>query len=168
MPKIDEINEDTDLAFLLFHYAEEVEGITKLQKLIFLLEEETEFNYFHEKVNIEFEPYKYGPFSEQVYDELELLLSMGVVEEVETEYELDDIRNKEDSSSHASKKFVLTERGQKAATEVNRALEDEVQTQFEEVIEEYTEMDLETLLEYVYRQYPSYTTESEIKKDILG
>ena len=167
MPKIDEINEETDLAFLLCHYADEVDGITRLQKLLFLLQEETEFTELYENVEIEFKPYKYGPFSEQVYDELELLINMGAIEEVEAD-DADRVRTSTDSRSHANKRFLVTERGETIAEDVNRALDSDVQEEFEQVVEEYLDMELEDLLRYVYSQYPDYTTESEIKEDIMN
>jgi uncharacterized protein YwgA len=167
MTKIDEIDTESDLAFLLFNYADEVEGITRLQKLLFLLQEETEFTEIHEKVEIEFKPYKYGPFSEQVYDELEFLLSMDAIEEVEAEG-ADKYRDSEDDRDHTNKRFVLTDRGKTISEDVNRMLDEDVQDEFDEVIDEYLEMPLEDLLEYVYRQYPEYTTKSEIKEEILA
>lgn len=166
MVKINEINNDTDLAFLLFHHAEEIEGTTELQKLFFLLQEETDFDEVYEDVCFEFEPYKYGPFSEQIYDELELLIGWGVLEEVELD-NVDEIREEEDRSSHAGMRFRLTEQGRKAAEEVNRTLDDEVETQFEEVVNKYADMENEELLEYVYNQYPQYTTKSLIREEIL-
>ncbi|MBC9988405.1 DUF4065 domain-containing protein [Haloferax sp. AS1] len=167
MAKIDEINEETDLAFLLFNYADEVEGITRLQKLLFLLQEETEFKDVYENVEIEFKPYKYGPFSEQIYDELELLISMGAIREVEAE-RADHLRDENDTRGHSNKRFVLTDRGRTIAKEVNRQLEDDLEGQFAEVISEHVDMDLEDLLRYVYQQYEEYTTESEIKDEIMG
>lgn len=167
MAKIDEINNDTDLAFLLFHHAKEIEGTTKLQKLFFLLQEETDFNEVYKDVHIEFEAYKYGPFSEQIYDELELLIGWGVIEEVEADIDFDDIREESDRSSHAGMRFKLTEKGRKAAEEVNRTLNDDVEEQFEDVVDKYINMEVEELLEYVYNQYPRYTTESLIREEIL-
>lgn len=167
MAKIDEINEETDLTFLLFNYAGEVEGVTRLQKLLFLLQEETEFKNVYENVEIEFKPYKYGPFSEQVYDELELLISMGAIEETEAE-EADYLRDENDTRGHSSKRFVLTDRGRTIAKEVNRQLEDDLEDEFAEIINEHVDMDLEDLLQYVYQQYEEYTTESEIKDEIMA
>lgn len=167
MTKIDEINEETDLAFLLFNYADEIEGVTRLQKLLFLLQEETEFKNIYENVEVEFKPYKYGPFSEQVYDELELLISMGAIEEVEAEG-ADCLRDENDSRGHSNKRFVLTDRGRTIAQEVNRQLEEDLESQFAEIIDEHVDMDLEDLLRYVYQQHEKYTTESEIKDEIMA
>jgi len=165
MPQVDEINQETDLLFLLFNYTEEVEGVTKLQKLLFLLQEESEFKEIYENVEIEFEPYKYGPFSEQIYDEVELLINMGAIKEVDSK-NADDIRGP-DSSRHANKRFEVTNRGQTIAREVNATMDDDLQDEFSRIMDDYIEMPLDDLLEYVYRQYPDYTTESEIKEEIL-
>lgn len=168
MAKIDTIDRETDLAFLLFHYAEEIEGTTELQKLLFLLEKETDFVDIYEDVTFDFQPYKYGPFSEQVYDELELLLALGAVKEVDDKIDYDGIKRDDDRSEYAGKKFVLTEKGEKMAREVNKALEDELEEEFLEIIEQYGDLDLEELLFYVYDQYSTYTTNSQIKEQVLG
>ncbi|ELY99458.1 type II toxin-antitoxin system antitoxin SocA domain-containing protein [Natrialba asiatica] len=169
MPKIDQINNKKDLAFLLFHYADEVEGKTELQKLIFLLQEETEFKERYPDLEFEFTAYKYGPFSERVFDELEFLLSIGAIEAIDPEEEVDFIRDETDPSDpYAGKRFVVTEKGEKIMNGVNAALDDDLQVEFEEVIDQYTDLSLQELLEYVYKQYPEYTTESEIKEKILG
>jgi uncharacterized protein YwgA len=167
MAKIDEIDRETDLAFLLFHYADDIEGTTELQKLLFLLEKETNFTDIYGDVTFDFQPYKYGPFSEQVYDELELLLALGALEEVEGETDYDEIKSDNERSEYAGKKFVLTEKGEKMARQVNEALEDELEEEFLEVIEEYGELELEDLLFYVYDQYGTYTTNSTIKEQVL-
>jgi len=167
MAKNNEINQETDLAFLLFHHADEVEGTTKLQKLFFLLEQESAFNEVYDDVEIEFEPYKYGPFSEQIYDELEMLILWDVIEEEEMDTDVDSIRDESDKSSHANKRFTLTEKGEKVASEVNRSLDDDIEEEFEEIVDEYLDMSVDDLLEYVYKQYPDYTTKSEIKDEVL-
>lgn len=169
MPKIDEINNEKDLAFLLFHYTDEVKGKTELQKLIFLLQEETEFGEQYENITFEFEPYKYGPFSQGVFDAMELLLSMGAIKAVDPDDHSEIIRNDTDPADpYAGKKFVLTERGEKMTNELNAALDDHLQVEFEDLVAEFTNMPNRELLEYVYKQYPEYTTESEIKDEILG
>lgn len=167
MAKIDEIDREEDLAFLLFHYANDVEGITRLQKLLFLLEAETDFADIYEDISFEFEPYKYGPFSERVYDALEFLIAIGAVEAVETDGDFDAIRDSEDQGPYAGKTFTLTEKGKKISHELNDILEDETKQEFEAVVAEYNDLSLHDLLEYVYRQHREYTIESEIKDEIL-
>lgn len=167
MARIDKIDREEDLAFLLFYYSKEIEGITKLQKLLFLIEKETDFTNIYENVSFEFEPYKYGPFSEKVYDVVDFLLAIGAVEAIETRGEIDGIRYPEDQNPHAGKKFVLTPKGEKICRELDEILADGTREGIDNVVETYGELTLEDLLKYVYTQYEEYTTESEIKKEIL-
>lgn len=167
MTKVDEIDREEDLAFLLFYYANDVEGITKLQKLLFLLEEETEFTDIYEDISFEFEPYKYGPFSERVYDALEFLIAIGAVEAVEGDGDFDAIRDSADQGPYAGKRFILTEKGVKISHELNEVLEEETKQEMEAVVAEYNDLSLDDLLEYVYNQYNKYTKESEIKDEML-
>jgi uncharacterized protein YwgA len=50
-----------------------VSGITRLQKFLFLLENEEGVRPAGD--GFEFEPYKAGPYSSKLYDDLELLVS---------------------------------------------------------------------------------------------
>lgn len=57
-----------------------IEGITRLEKLIFLLKEEKGF--LKEKTdedNFNFIPFKMGPWSSEVYDEVDFLESLGLI-----------------------------------------------------------------------------------------
>ena len=53
-----------------------VSGITRLQKLIFLLDQEQEVR---PEDGFDFEPYKAGPYSPKLYDDLELLENLGLI-----------------------------------------------------------------------------------------
>jgi uncharacterized protein YwgA len=81
-----------DLILLLLYapgktgeYAEKIEGRTRLQKMVFLFEKEVYPKFKQNKLITEedlprFIPYDYGPFSKQVYDDLEFLIGLGFVE----------------------------------------------------------------------------------------
>src|SRR5687768_3535597 len=53
-------------------------GITRLQKLIFLLEREEGLEGSGSKFS--FTPYKAGPYSPEIYDDLEFLENLGLLE----------------------------------------------------------------------------------------
>jgi len=166
MARIDTIDRESDLAFLLFHLAGDVDGMTRLQKLLFLLEKESEFSDIHEEISFDFEAYKYGPFSELVYDEVEFLLNLGALEAVEPDYEMENLEvDKEDELR--GKRFRLTEKGQKICAELSDILGEETENNMEQVVNKYSDMNTNELLEYVYSQYPDYTTKSEIKDEVL-
>lgn len=163
MPPIDEIDRRTDVVFLLFFYAETVEGVTKLQKLLFLIEQETEFfQAYKDSVAFEFAPYKMGPFSEHVYEELEFLLSLEAIESEPLEDTTPDLTN----TDFSEKRFTITSKGRKIAAELETQLESEYRTELQTLVAEYNPLSLAELIEYVYTEYPSYAAESEILDEL--
>lgn len=163
MPPIDSIDRRTDVVFLLFHYAETVEGVTKLQKLLFLIEQETEFfGAYQEDIAFEFAPYKMGPFSEHVYEEIEFLLSLNAIESEPLDQRFPNV----DDSTVAEKQFSITPKGRKIAAELEKQLEVEYREELQTVVGRYNQMALTELLEYVYQEYPAYAAESEILDEL--
>lgn len=168
MSNIDEIDRPEDLAFLLLYHADSIEGSTRLQKLFFLLQEESELAELHDEVKVDFRGYKYGPFTEEVFDLVDFLEALGAVEVVDTDWENNHDREGVEASKYAEKKLIMTEKGQKIASELNGYLDDGTEADLDELVNRYNSMSQEDLLEYVYSQYPEYTKESEIKDEVLG
>lgn len=61
---------------------EPVDGITRLQKLLFLMAQDPELRKYL-KSRYEFAAYKYGPFAEVLYDDVQYLDSFGLLETTE-------------------------------------------------------------------------------------
>jgi len=163
MPRIDKIDRRTDVVFLLFLYAEEIAGVTKLQKLLFLIEQETDFfQAYKQDIAFKFAPYKMGPFSEHVYEELEFLLSLGAIESEP----LDDSSTDLTDTDLSEKRFTITRKGEKIASELESQLKPEYQDELRELVREYNSLPLEELLKYVYTEYPDYAAESEILDEL--
>ncbi|WP_245683182.1 DUF4065 domain-containing protein [Halovenus aranensis] len=151
------------MVFLLFLYAESIEGVTKLQKLLFLVEKESEFfQEYKEEVEFEFAPYRMGPFSEHVYEELEFLLSLNAIESEPMSESPPELLK----SDLSHKRFTITAKGQKIARELESQLEPEYQEEFQQIAQRYNQLPLRQLLEYVYTEYPDYAAESEILEDL--
>ncbi|QOS10421.1 uncharacterized protein HfgLR_01340 [Haloferax gibbonsii] len=162
MPRIDQIDRRTDVVFILFHHAESIHGITKLQKLLFLIEEETAFfEEYKDDLAFEFDAHKMGPFSKHVYEEIRFLQQLNAIktEPMENESEGED--------QLTNKIFHITPKGKKIASELASQLEPRYNEELAEVVENYNDMELRELLHYVYTEYPSFATESEIKDEIL-
>lgn len=175
MPPIDQIDRRTDVVILLFYIANKIEGVTKLQKLLFLIEEETDFfKKYEEKIDINFEAYKMGPFSQEVYEEVEFLLNIGMIEkrpmayDSSDSYEVRDHIRDDGSEGLSNKVFVLTEKGEKAGKKLEEVLEDKYFRELEDIVSRYGKLPLSDLLEYVYENYEAYTTESTIREQVLG
>ncbi|MFA9518130.1 DUF4065 domain-containing protein [Halopenitus sp. H-Gu1] len=164
MARIDEIDRRTDVVFILFYFAEEIRGVTKLQKLLFLIEQETEFfEEYKDDVAFNFAPYKMGPFSDEVYSELEFLLQLNAIESKSIQPEAS-----EPSPSLKDKRFIITPKGEKIAKTLVELLEPSYQVEIEELVEKYNSMYLRDLLRYVYSTYPDYAVESEIQDKIFS
>ncbi len=164
-----------------------VSGITRLQKFLFLLEKEGGIRPTGE--GFEFQPYKAGPYSPRLYDDLELLENLGLIrsegaaESTDTEsaditgLSFDELMgglSDADSDtpmpdSFEERRFALTEEGRKRIEQLLQNPEhgpvvDSIRT----VKSRFSRYSLHDLLRYVYRKYPEMTTESEIIQQVLG
>jgi uncharacterized protein YwgA len=170
-------------------------GITRLQKLLFLLWKEAGIQEVDS--GFEFKPDKVGPFSRKLYDELELLENFGLIQsEVQgeaTEAEAaeleelsfeqlmgDDAHPYQDvaSRSEAStadtfeeRRFTLTDRGLKLA----RAMLEKPEFKpfadgIRKIKSRFANYSLQDLLYHVYTKYEAdgWTSESEIRDKVLA
>lgn len=142
---------------------EEIQGKVRLTKLFFLLLKDANLErLISEKT--EFKPYKYGPFDESLYDEINALRELGVIEireppttrfeEIEGEYE-EDIR---DNSI-----IKLTEYGMMKAREISEEIPKDILKKIMNIKATYNSLPLIELLHYVYAKYPEYAKYSEAK-----
>ncbi len=158
---------------------EGINGITRLQKLLFLLEKEG----LIKKVEggYQFQAYKAGPYSPTLYDDLEFLENLGFIksevsgtateeEAADMDFTFEELMDEEVKTAdvYDEKRFTLTEQGQ---NKVKTLIES---TDYEPLIEgirkiksKYGDYSLDDLLYYVYTKYPEMTTESEIKDHVL-
>jgi len=164
-----------------------VSGITRLQKLLFLLESEGRIQPSGE--GFRFEPYKAGPYSSKLYDDLELLENLGLVrseataESTVTEtadinrLSFDDLIGGFDeldggsraADSFEEKRFTLTEKGkERVKVLLSGGQYEPIVSGIRRVKAKYSHYSLRDLLRYVYTKYPGWTTESEIIDEILG
>ena len=144
----------TDLLLLLLHAHDRrpVTGMTRLVKLLFLAQMEAlpdDPLRAHGCAPFEFVAHRYGPFAPDIYDEIEFLKSVGM---------LDDSDNQ----------FRATDKGCRFADQ--RLLQKIPAAQvegIEAVKKTYCYRELDDLLHYVYTKYPWYTVRSEILDRVL-
>lgn len=171
--------------------AEGIGGITRLQKLLFLLAKEGKVKKVDD--GFEFTPYKAGPYSSKLYDLLEYLENLGLLESqvagdaMDAEVADISVLSYEDliedgaektedgvvdglgsSDAYRERHFKLTEEGQKKVANIiaekdNAPMVDAVRA----VKKTHGKRSLYDLLYYVYAKYPEFTTESEIKEKVL-
>lgn len=157
---------------------EPIQGTTRLQKLLFLMEHEAKLKPTKGD-DFDFTAWKFGPVSKELYDDLEKLENLGLLESEPVsepskteldEYGLsfDDLMGEEESQSRDSfeeKKYRLSKKG----LDWVRAhkLEAETFDRIRKIKEKYGALSLQDLLHYVYTRFPDMTTASEIKGKVL-
>jgi uncharacterized protein YwgA len=162
-------------------------GITRLQKLLFLLEQEEKLT--PTANGFAFTAYKAGPYSSKVYDDLEFLENLGLVQsEVTAEttepeaaevdlLEFDQLMGPEDGLSHddmpaadayEERKYLITAKGREKIEQVlDSGTYQPVVDGIRKIKSKYGNHSLNDLLYYVYTKYPEMTVESEIKDKVL-
>ena len=162
-----------------------INGITRLQKFLFLLENEEYIKKVDEGYH--FEAYKAGPYSPTLYDDLEFLENLGLIkaetsgvateeEEADMDFTFEELMDDEELTDdeiktpdvYDEKRFRITEDG---AVKVKAILEKEefapVVDGIRKIKSKFGHYSLDDLLYYVYTKYPDMTTESEIKDQVL-
>jgi hypothetical protein len=157
---------------------EEVRGITRLEKLIFLLLKE---GGFEGKTGSElaYEAYDYGPYSGELVDILDALKGEGLVQSRPATLEsfkevADGLVVAVSRSPEASVKpktveiYGLTAKGRTIGEAVFRGLTKGERDSIASIKKRFNHLSLNELLEYVYKRYPKMIEKSRIMDQILG
>jgi hypothetical protein len=167
-----------------------VVGITRLQKLLFLVEHEGDLKPSND--DFDFEAYKFGPVSKKLYDDICLLRELGLIEvnrkqtvqEIDpntdpmqmdatellspsalgTTSDYDDDIDESDEEGRESREldvYRLTNKGHELLRS-NGLLESLDYKKIERVKKRHGGRSLIDLLRYVYSNFESFATESEI------
>lgn len=165
---------------------EPIRGRTRLMKMVFLFGKEVRQRFNLGKAIPEaalprFTEYDYGPFSADVFADLEFLVELGFVQvrsvgdplpEEAQEYEYwqagaapeDDV-----SGPEAEEEFSLTADGRGfVEEELVCSLTEDQWGVLHEFKARCTSASLRSLLRYVYAKYPKMTTKSKIREEILS
>ncbi len=159
-----------------------VDGITRLQKMLYLLEKSYNIKQYME-TDYDFKPYRFGPYSKELYDDIEFLENLDLIKSTDSgEFELAQKEEEEaiytevDLSTqdmiegdYQEHHFVLTENGKRKLESIKTKLKkngvpiDEVLGAINEVKAKYGAMPLAQLIHYVYRKYPESAVNSELR-----
>jgi len=144
----------TDIVLLLLHADSgyPIDGNTRFEKLIFLIQKEiidkwdvvmsSTFNY---------EPDRFGPLATEMYDEIAYLKENGMLEEI------------------GRNRFKITRKGVRFVEQViTRRVPQKIMEAIDAKKRTYDKVELNSLLRYVYLNYPAYTEKSEIRDKVLG
>lgn len=155
-------------------------GMTRLEKMIFLLTKQESVLSDVKDEKYTFVPFRMGPWSNEVYDEIDFLESLGLVkkrnshsiepaEKAETKelfntLIIEKYQRNVVNTQQVSEILGLTEKGIEKAKSLWNRLNDEEKKKIVNIKNTYNNMNLRQLLRYIYNKYPEYTTESEIKE----
>lgn len=158
-----------------------VTGITRLEKLIFLLKHQEGFlSNVAPKDDYNFVPFRMGPWSNEVYDEVDFLESLGLLKKRETKgqesedavhnYELfnslivEKYQKNAVNTDENTEIFSLTDKGKEKAVDIWNKLNPEERGKIVILKKKFNGMNLKQFLRYVYKKFPEYASESEIKE----
>ncbi len=132
---------------------EPIEGRTRLQKMVFLVQQrmDSHQNVSLESDDYEFIPYDYGPFSKELYDDLDSLVDRQMVEDREEELDSGKVKYDYEIQS-AGQEFVETQLSAEDAQEIMQIARN--------VKAEYNDMLLSDLIDDVYSRFPEYAQKS--------
>jgi len=143
-----------------------ITGITRLEKMMFLLQRETGFS-GRLRQEFHFEPWKFGPFSKEIYEDLDLLASLGLVDAEERRLpgyvehtELEELVESEDDEPIVEKTFSLTERGRKVSERLRALITEKDWREVEQLKRRFEGVPLTRLIQYVYHKYPETTSKT--------
>jgi hypothetical protein len=154
----------------------QLKGITRLEKLIFLLEKETSASKNWLDEDGSFVAYDFGPFSSKVYKAVDILSAAKILSDSDSRDEtLDDsweqknkIGMEESEDPFVTRDFSLTPRGWRYYEVLVNSLKEENLKELVEFKNQFAVLPLRQLIRYVYQRYEEYTSKSLIKKEILG
>lgn len=154
-----------------------LQGITRLEKLVFLLERETSaVDWLTEKGD--FAAYNFGPFSSKVYKAVDMLSAAEIIEDSGSFTETPDDTWEEQNviadvfpnrrDPYVTRDFALTERGWRYYKVLVQALPPGAVEELTAFKSRFSRLPLRQLVRYVYQRYESYTERSLIRDEILG
>ena len=151
-----------------------IDGITRLEKLLFLLEKETDASHWM-KESADFRSDNFGPFSAKAYQEIETLTTYGLVndsatlsESAEDTWETENIIGEATAEPYATRNLELTDKGQRYYKALLAELPPDAEAGVSELKRRFGSIPLRRLIRYVYQRYPEFTDRSIIRDEVLG
>jgi hypothetical protein len=154
------------------------DGITRLEKMLFLLEHEADYKAFASEIGepFAFEPYHYGPYARAVYDAVDLLKALRLLRErridvstgldLNEEYETLDFDDASEADGYVERQFTLTDDGKAIAKLLSTRVSPQGQAILSQLKDRFGRMPLRQLLRYVYANHPHYASKSRIRSSI--
>ncbi len=165
---------------------EPIVGRTRFMKLVYLFEKELmqklgSFKGVKGKVH-GFIPYYYGPFSKEVFEDIQFLENVSCINEESGEessmaesselnffYDdliIDRIEKEEAEEDYTEPIFSLSEKGTEFAREMYEGISPSERKSLQDFKAKFNSLSLSALLHYVYSAYPKLAAESRIKDSL--
>jgi hypothetical protein len=149
-----------------------LEGVTRLEKLVFLLERETPAREWLTE-RPDFRSYRFGPFSAKIYQAVDTLAAAGMLKD-----SAKDAKTAEDTweagsvlvdqlDPYTTRTFELTDLGRRYYVALLNDLPPEAEGTLSAFKKRFVRLPLRQLVRYVYERYPEFTDKSEIRDQIL-
>jgi len=152
---------NVDLLALVFYLCDgRIRGVTRLNKIVFLLQEEFGLNGYN------FSASKYGPWSSELADSIDELEREGLIKIEEFSDPIYSFMQ-ENPAKIITASAALMERGKKIFEEIsakNRILAAEMRRK----VRSYNSAPITYLLTYVYMKFPSFASNSAIREKVEG
>jgi len=145
------MNPNYIILLVLYNAGGVIHSMTRLQKIIFLIQQEAGLGDFN------FKPYKFGPYSPEIDNIVRSLEDQELLKITEiTEYNpLQEV---------PTKIIVLTDKGKCMAKESFTTIDHVTSLKVRYLVKRFVKVPLTYLIAYIYSKYPEYTTLSEIKE----
>lgn len=151
-----------------------LEGVTRLEKLIFLLERETPVRDWLTD-DADFRSWRFGPFSSKVYQAADTLAAAELIRDSATNASNSEDRwesftglmDERDIDPFTTRTFELTDRGKRYYAALLRETPVNAEKVLSEFKERFGSLPLRQLVRYVYERYPQFTDKSEIRDQVL-
>ena len=154
--------------------SDRINGITRLEKLIFLVERESSFKELLAE-SADFEPYNFGPFSQTVYKAVGYLSSYGLITDTgiitsstDDAWAQHAVIGIERDDPYATRNFILSEAGKRYYRALSEEIPQKLLDELAEFKNEFGSLPTRQLIRYVYRRYPDMTERSLIRDEIIG
>jgi hypothetical protein len=162
--KINSLSKPELIALLLYvpgqqgRIGEPIVGSTRLMKIVFLLFEEAKVKELKPTTN-SFVPFRFGPYDSEVYDAIDALTILGIVEPTKKSDEgSDETELKTDDQTC----YKLTDKGITRVKNLVEKITPELYKTLSNYKATYGRKTLTEILQYVYSKYPNYATRSEV------
>ena len=189
---------DYFLLFLYLNNKEPIKSAVRLTKMMFLFNKEiapllkSKGVVISEDVLPNFQPYNFGPFSKDLYEQIELFQSIDFikVKDLNVSEEMDEVDDWEEKAftdeiytdasaeqtaryeSRRDGKFMQYELLCRGEDYVNSQIVPHITSDNMKILTDFKHRingtKIKTLLRYVYMKYPDMTVNSHIKDEVLG